>query len=75
VDVPKLAFTVEDFLRPLSGHAELFGEGAEELDDLGNVVVVFAVFCAGLRIEEVVAGYELESLRVLVRHCAKIRKR
>lgn len=63
VDVAELAFAVEDFLRPFARHAQALGEGAEELDDLRNVVVVFAVFCAGLRVEEVVAGYELEGLK------------
>jgi hypothetical protein len=40
----------------------LFGEGAEEFYYLGDVVVVFAVLCAGLWVEEVVAGDELEGL-------------
>ena len=64
VDVAELAFAVEDFLRPFAADAEGFGEGAEELDDLRDVVVVFAVFGAGLRIEEVVACDELEDLRL-----------
>jgi hypothetical protein len=55
VDVAELAFAVEDFLRPFAGDAEGFGEGAEEFDDLGDVVVVFAIFGAGLRVKEVVA--------------------
>ena len=57
MDVAEFAFAVEDFLGPFAGHAEALWEGAEELDDLGNVVVVFAVFGAGLRVEEVVACY------------------
>jgi hypothetical protein len=40
----------------------LFGEGAEQLDDLRDVVVVFAVFGAGLGVEEVVACDEFEGL-------------
>ena len=55
VDVPEFALAVEDFLGPFAREAERFGEGAEELDDLGDVVVVFAVLGAGLRVEEVVA--------------------
>jgi hypothetical protein len=51
-------------LRPFAGHAEAFGEGAEELDDLRYVVVVFAVLCAGLGVEEVVACNEFEGLWV-----------
>ena len=54
VDVAKLAFAVEDLLRPFAGETKRFGEGPEELDDLGDVVVVFTVLCAGLGIEEVV---------------------
>ena len=46
VDVAQLAFAVEDLLRPLAGETEGFRKGAEELDDLGDVVVVFAVFGA-----------------------------
>lgn len=37
-------------------------EVSKEFDDLCDVVVVFAVFGAGLWIEEVVAGDELEDL-------------
>lgn len=37
-------------------------EVAEELDDLCDVVVVFAVFGAGLWIKEVVTGDKLENL-------------
>lgn len=66
VDVAQLALAVEDLLRPLAGDAEGFGEGAEELDDLRDVVVVFAVFGARLRVEEVVACYEFEDLEVCV---------
>ena len=62
VDVAELAFPVEDFLGPFAGEAEGAGERAEEFDDLRDVVVVFAVFRAGLGIEEVVACYEFEDL-------------
>ena len=62
MDISELAFTVENFLRPLAGDAEGFGKGAEEFDDLGDVVVVFAVFGAGLGVEEVVACDEFEGL-------------
>lgn len=62
VDIAQLAFAVEDLLRPFSGLCQGAGEGAEQLNDLRDVVVVFAVFGAGLRVEEVVAGDELEDL-------------
>lgn len=63
VDVAQLALAVEDLLRPFSRDAQGFGEGAEQLDDLRDVVVVFAVFGAGLWVEEVVACDEFEDLR------------
>jgi len=62
MDVAQLAFAVEDFLRPFAADAEGFGESAEQLDDLCYVVVVFAVLCAGLGVEEVVACDEFEGL-------------
>lgn len=62
MDIAELAFAVEDFLRPLAADTQGFGEGAEELDDLCDVVVVFAVFGAGLGVEEVVACDEFEGL-------------
>jgi len=62
VDVAQLALAVEDLLRPFARDAQGFREGAEEFDDLRDVVVVFAVFGAGLRVEEVVARDEFEDL-------------
>ena len=56
VDVPELAFPVEDLLRPLAGDTETLRECTEQFDDLCDVVVVFAVFGARLGIEEVVAS-------------------
>ena len=53
-DVTEFTLTVEDFLRPFSGKAEGAGKRAKQLDDLGDVVVVFAVFGARLWVEEVV---------------------
>jgi hypothetical protein len=64
VDVPELAFSIKDFLTPFAGEAEGFGEGSEEFYDLGYVVVVFAIFCAALRVKEVVTRYELEYLLI-----------
>lgn len=70
VNISQLALSVEDLLRPFTGETEGFRERTEQLDDLGNVIVVFAVFSAGLRIEEVVASDELKDLNsVNVRQC------
>lgn len=62
VDVAEIALAVEDFLRPFTGEAEGFREGTEQLDYLGDVVIVFTIFSAGLRVEEVVARDEFEHL-------------
>src|SRR5688500_2741122 len=43
-----------------------FGELAEQFDDLCDVVVVFAVFATGLRVEEIVAGNKFEDLEISV---------
>ena len=63
MDVSEFALAVEDFLGPFAGNGQAAGKGAEEFDDLRNVVVVFAVFGARLRVEEVVAGDEFEDLK------------
>lgn len=62
VDVTQLAFSVKDLLRPLAGQAEGLGEGAQQLDYLRDVIVVFSVLGARLRVKEVVASDELEHL-------------
>lgn len=62
MDITQLTLPVEYLLRPLTRQAETLGERAEQLYYLSDVVVIFAVFCAGLRIEEIVAGDELEDL-------------
>lgn len=62
MDVAQLAFAVKDLLRPLPRKAERFGEGTQQFDDLCNVIVVFTVFRARLRIEEVVTRDELKDL-------------
>ena len=66
VDVAELAFAVEDFLRPFAADAQRFGEGAQQLDNLCYVIVVFAVLCARLRVEEVVACDKFEGLESVV---------
>lgn len=62
VNVTQLALAVENLLAPLAAQAQRSGERAQQLDNLRNVVVVLAVLCTGLGIEEVVAGDELEYL-------------
>lgn len=69
VDVAELAFAVEDFLRPFAADAQRFGEGAQQLDDLCYVIVIFAVLCARLRVEEVVACDKFEGLKNVVSMC------
>jgi hypothetical protein len=62
VDIPELALSREDFLAPFAGHTEGLRERSKQFDDLGNMVVVFAVLGAGLRIEEIVACDQLKYL-------------
>ncbi len=57
VDVAELAFATEDLLGPFPGEAERARKRAAQLDNLRNVVVIFAVFGAGLGVEEVVPRY------------------
>lgn len=66
VDVPQLALAIEDLLAPLSAKTQRLGERPQQLDDLRNVVVVFAILGARLRVEEVVACDKLKDLRVLL---------
>lgn len=51
VDISQFALAVEDFLRPLASYAKGFRESAKKFDNLGDVIIVFAVFGAGLGIE------------------------
>jgi hypothetical protein len=51
VDIPQFAFPVEYFLRPFSGQAERFRKGPEKFDDLRDMVVIFSILGARLRIK------------------------
>lgn len=62
MNIAELPLSVKDFLRPFAGLCERTREGTQQLDDLSDVVIVFAVFGAGLGVEEVVACYEFEDL-------------
>ena len=46
VNITKLAIGFENLLRPFSSLAKIFREGAEQFNDLRNVVVIFAVLGA-----------------------------
>lgn len=60
--IAQLALAIEDLLRPFACKTEGFGKRSKEFDNLRNVVVVLAILGAGLRIEKVIAGNELENL-------------
>ena len=63
-DVPQLAAAVEEFGGVLAGGCDRLGEVADELDDLGDVVVVLRVPVSARRVKEVVAaGEQLEDLQ------------
>lgn len=55
--ITELTLPVEDFLRPLARKAEAAGEWTKKFNDLGDVVIIFAVFGARLGVEEVVSCY------------------
>lgn len=57
VDVPQFALFIKYFLGPFAAETEVAREGTKEFDDLSDVVVIFAVFGAGLGVEEVVTCY------------------
>lgn len=46
MDVSELAFSIEDFLRPFARQPKGFGKWAEKFDDLGDVVIIFAILGA-----------------------------
>ena len=60
VDVPQLAAFGEELARVLAAHGDLVGHRAEELDDVRDVVFVARVVLARVRLEQVVAGGQLE---------------
>ena len=60
--MPQLAAAVEEFGGVLAGRRDRLGKVADELDDLGDVVVVLTVLCTGLGVEEVVACDEFKDL-------------
>lgn len=66
MDISELAFPVKDLLRPFAGDTKTLRECTEQLDDLCNVIIVLAVFRAGLRVEQVVACDEFKNLLSLV---------
>ena len=65
VNVPELAFAIEDLLGPFARVTEGLGKGAEEFNDLGDVIVIFAVLGSRLWVKEVVSCYQLEHLAKL----------
>ncbi len=62
MDVSELAFPIKYLLRPFAREVKRSGEFPEELDDLGNVVVILAVLGPGLWIEEVIARDQFKDL-------------
>ena len=62
LNIAEFTLAVEDFLRPFPRETKVARERTEQLDDLGNVIIVFAVFCTGLRVKEVVTCDEFKDL-------------
>ena len=67
VNVAQFSLAAENLLRPFAGETERARERAEQLNDLGNMIVIFAIFSARLRIEKVVARDELKDLAAKAR--------
>ena len=51
VNIAQLSAAVEDLLGPFARETQRLGEGPEEFDDLGDVIVVLAILSTGLRVE------------------------
>ena len=62
VNVSEFALAGENFLRPLASHVKRPWECAQELNDLSDVVVIFAVLGARLGVEEIIASDQFENL-------------
>ena len=62
MDIAEFTLPVEDLLRPFAGHTKRLRKSAEEFDDLGDMVIVFAVFGSGLRIEKIVTSDQFKDL-------------
>lgn len=62
VDIAQFALAIEDLLRPFPGDPERLGEGAEQFNNLGDVVVVFTVLGTRLRVKEIITRDEFENL-------------
>lgn len=54
MDVAQLAFAGEDFLGPFTRVADASGKGTEELNDLGNMIVILTVLSTRLWVKEIV---------------------
>lgn len=66
MDIAQFALPVENLLRPLARQAERLWKWPKQLYYLGYVIVIFAVFRAGLRVEQIVACDKLEYLQAYV---------
>lgn len=62
MDVAKFALAAENLLRPLAAEAQRPWERTQKLNDLSNVIIVFAVFGPGLGVEQIVACDEFKDL-------------
>ncbi len=63
MNVAELTFTIKDLLGPFTTKAEGLWEWPEKFNNLSDVVVVFAIFGARLRIEQIVPSDEFENLK------------
>ena len=62
MNVSEFALSSEDLLRPFAVHVKLTRKGAEELDYLGNMVVIFSILSTRLRVKEVISCNQFKNL-------------
>ena len=70
-DSPQLALLVKKVAEVLPGLDYVFGDFTQELDDVGQVVLVPGILLPGVGLEEVVAGGQLERH---ARHAPDVRR-
>ena len=62
MDVTKIALAAENLMGPLAAEGQPPGELTQQLNDLGNVIIVFAVFGPRLGVEQIVTRDKFEDL-------------
>ena len=56
VNIAKITLPAEDLLGPFARETQITRKWAQKFNDLSNVIIVFAVLGARLRVKEVITG-------------------